>query len=87
MATKQLAENDQPLPSLVWNHTRDRVDIDLIKRSFKCCGILIQTDGSEDNMLFDYDNITNEIHNNNTDEENNNNESANEINEMDFNFD
>ncbi|CAG8598291.1 15580_t:CDS:2, partial [Dentiscutata erythropus] len=36
-----------------WN----RVDVDLIKRSFKCCGILIQTDSSEDNMLFDYDSL------------------------------
>lgn len=35
------------------------VDISIIQRSFKCCGISTARDGSEDNLIFDYDNIVN----------------------------
>ena len=35
----------------------DEVDEDLIRRSFKCCGISTNTDGSDDNDLFDYDKL------------------------------
>ncbi|CAG8770779.1 19621_t:CDS:1 [Cetraspora pellucida] len=33
----------------------DDIDIQLIQRSFKCCGISVANDGSEENLLFDYD--------------------------------
>ncbi|CAG8550322.1 2490_t:CDS:2 [Scutellospora calospora] len=36
-----------------WN----RIDTDLIRRSFKYCEISIQTDSSEDDMLFDYNSL------------------------------
>ena len=35
----------------------DEVSDDLIQRSFKCCGISTNIDGSEDDCLFDYDNL------------------------------
>uniref|UniRef100_U9UYM1 HTH CENPB-type domain-containing protein n=1 Tax=Rhizophagus irregularis (strain DAOM 181602 / DAOM 197198 / MUCL 43194) TaxID=747089 RepID=U9UYM1_RHIID len=35
----------------------DDVDKDLIRRSFKCCGVSTNTDGSKDNDLFDYDKL------------------------------
>ena len=35
----------------------ENVDPELIKRSFQCCGISINTDGSEDDLLFDYDRV------------------------------
>jgi hypothetical protein len=35
----------------------DEVDEGLIKRSFKCCGISTNTNGSEDDVLFDYDRL------------------------------
>lgn len=33
-----------------WN----AVDVNLIKRSFKCCGISNKRDGTEDDSIFDY---------------------------------
>ena len=36
--------------SKLWN----AIDINLIKRSFKCCGISNKRDGSEDDWIFDY---------------------------------
>jgi hypothetical protein len=54
----------------------DDVDEDLIRRSFKCCGVSTNTDGSEDNNLFDYDKLLgmpeddDEVDINNSDEEN-----------------
>ena len=35
------------------------VDISLIQKSFKCCGISVARDGSEDNLMFDYDSLLN----------------------------
>ena len=35
----------------------DEVSDDLIRRSFKCCGVSTKTDGSEDDCLFDYDSL------------------------------
>jgi hypothetical protein len=35
----------------------DGVSIDLIKKSFKCCGVSTKLDGSEDHLLFDFDKI------------------------------
>ncbi|CAB4386306.1 unnamed protein product [Rhizophagus irregularis] len=36
---------------------KDNVDEDLIRRFFKCCEVSTNTDGSEDNDLFDYDKL------------------------------
>jgi hypothetical protein len=55
----------------------DDVDEDLIRRSFKCCGVSTNTDGSEDNDLFDYDKLLgmpeddDEVDINNSDDEEN----------------
>jgi hypothetical protein len=35
----------------------DDVSSDLIKKSFKCCGVSTKLDGSEDDQLFDYDKV------------------------------
>lgn len=35
----------------------DEVSVDLIKKSFKCCGVSTKLDGSEDHLLFDFDKI------------------------------
>ena len=37
---------------IIW----EKVDPILICKSFKCYGILVKTDGLEDDMIFDYDN-------------------------------
>src|SRR5436190_15747661 len=42
----------------------DEVDEDLIQRSFKCCGISTKTDSSEDNYIFDYDELLDPADNN-----------------------
>ena len=36
-----------------WN----AVDPSLIRRSFKCCGISNEQDGSEEHLIFDYDKV------------------------------
>ena len=36
------------------NKSWNAVDVNLIKRSFKCCGISNKRDGTEDNWIFDY---------------------------------
>lgn len=36
------------------NRSWNAVDVNLIKRSFKCCGISNRRDGSEDGWIFDY---------------------------------
>jgi len=36
-----------------WN----AVDTNLIRKSFKCCGISNHRDGSEDGLIFDYDHL------------------------------
>ena len=36
-----------------WNE----VSVDLIRKSFKCCGISTKLDGSEDDQLFNYDEL------------------------------
>jgi hypothetical protein len=35
----------------------EEVDVDLIKKSFKCCGVSTKLDGSEDDLLFEYDKL------------------------------
>ncbi|CAI2195245.1 15648_t:CDS:2, partial [Funneliformis geosporum] len=33
----------------------DSINIEKIKKSFKCCGISVAKDGTEDDFIFDYD--------------------------------
>jgi hypothetical protein len=50
----------KPSYSLVCSWVKDaweKIDTNLIRRSFKCCGISVKTDGSEDDMIFDYDSL------------------------------
>ena len=35
----------------------DDVSVELIKKSFKCCGVSTKLDGSEDDQVFDYDKV------------------------------
>lgn len=52
----------KPLYSLLAEWVKDAwesLDPNLIKRSFKCCGISIAQDGSEDDWIFDYDKLSN----------------------------
>ncbi|CAG8584124.1 23686_t:CDS:2 [Gigaspora rosea] len=35
----------------------EALDPNLIRRSFKCCGISVASDGSEDEWIFDYDRL------------------------------
>jgi hypothetical protein len=37
------------------NDSWNAVDVNLIQRSFKCCGISNKRDGTEDELIFDYD--------------------------------
>ena len=37
----------------------DDIDINLIKKLFKCCDISVVRNGSEDNLVFDYDSLKN----------------------------
>ena len=43
--------------------TWDGVDIEKIKKSFKYCSISIAKDGTEDDLIFDYDLLNNENEN------------------------
>ena len=43
----------------------DEVNINLIQKSFKCCGISTEIDGSEDQFIFDYDKVLDEVNDNN----------------------
>jgi hypothetical protein len=36
----------------------EKINPSLIRKSFKCCGISIKTDGTEDDEIFDYNNLT-----------------------------
>ena len=37
--------------------SQEEVSVNLIKNSFKCCGIFIELDESKDDLLFDYENL------------------------------
>ena len=39
----------------------DEVSEDLIRKSFKCCGISTNIDGSEDDCLFEYDDLLDDM--------------------------
>lgn len=39
------------------NRSWNSIDINLIKRSFKCCGISNKRDGTEDDWIFDYNRL------------------------------
>ena len=41
--------------------SQDKVDNNLIQRSFKCCEILTKTNGSEDYYIFDYDKLSDPV--------------------------
>jgi hypothetical protein len=41
----------------------DNVDVEKIKKSFKCCGISVAKDGTEDDLIFDYDMLNDENEN------------------------
>ncbi|GES99374.1 pogo transposable element with KRAB domain [Rhizophagus clarus] len=50
----------RPTYSLVANWIKeswDSIDTNMIKRSFKCCGVLNSLDGSEDNLIFDFNKV------------------------------
>ena len=36
------------------NRSQNALDVSLIRRSFKCCGISNKRDGTEDDWIFDY---------------------------------
>ena len=74
----------KPSYSLVANWVKDSwdaIDPNMIKRSFKCCGISNNTNGSEDGLIFDFSKVENvnnpgrgveeenEDENNNTDDD------------------
>src|SRR4051794_24725337 len=39
----------------------DAIDINMIRRSFKCCGVSNATDGTEDNLIFDFDRLESRV--------------------------
>jgi hypothetical protein len=49
----------------------EKIDSNLICKSFKCCGISVKTDGSEDDLIFDYDNLMVDENKENEEDENN----------------
>src|SRR6266536_426333 len=52
----------RPSYSLVANWVKeswDAIDLNMIRRSFKCCGVSNATDGSEDGLIFDFSKIEN----------------------------
>ncbi len=67
--------------------TWEKVDPILICKSFKCYGISVKTDSSENNMIFDYDNLIDKNQENElldeTDKNNNNEDNCN--NEIEYN--
>src|SRR5688572_30508870 len=72
----------KPSYSLVSSWVKDvwkKVDSNLIRKSFKCCGISVKTNVSEGDMIFDYNDLMvdedkeNELSDEN-DEENNDND-------------
>ena len=44
------------------------IDVEKVKKSFKCCGISVAKDGTEDDFIFDYDLLNDENENPNDDE-------------------
>jgi hypothetical protein len=79
----------KPSYSLVCSWVKDaweKIDTSLIRRSFKCCGISVKTDGSEDDIIFDYDSLMADKENNNELIENNEfqEEDYNNWNEINF---
>lgn len=50
----------RPSYSLVCSWVKDSwddIDENLIKKSFKCCGVSVKTDGTEDDLIFDYEGL------------------------------
>ena len=54
----------RPSYSLVANWVKegwDAIDINMIRRSFKCCGISNATDGTEDTLIFDFNRLEDKV--------------------------
>src|SRR6266542_2341826 len=54
----------RPSYSLVANWIKegwDALDINMIRRSFKCCGISNATDGTEDTLIFDFNRLEDKV--------------------------
>ena len=50
----------KPSYSLIYSWVKtvwEKVDSSLIRKLFKCCGISINTDGTKDDEIFDYNNL------------------------------
>jgi TATA-binding protein-associated factor Taf7 len=50
----------RPTYSLVANWIKESwesIDTNMIRRSFKCCGVSNSLDGSEDNLIFDFNKV------------------------------
>ena len=65
-------------------NTWEKIDSNLIRKSFKCCGISVKTDSSENDMIFDYDDLmVNEDKENESSDEND--EENNDDDEIEYN--
>src|ERR1044071_3431895 len=54
----------RPSYSLVANWVKegwDAVDVNKVRRSFKCCGISNATDGTEDTLIFDFNRLEDKV--------------------------
>ena len=54
----------RPSYSLVANWVKeswDAVDVNKVRRSFKCCGISNATDGTEDTLIFDFNRLEDRV--------------------------
>ena len=38
----------------------DDIDSNLMRKAFKCCGVLVRMDGTEDELVFDYEGLVKE---------------------------
>ena len=68
----------------------DAIDINMIRRSFKCCGVSNATDGTEDALIFDFDKLENKVNRKNLgreveDERNENDTENSDENDSDYN--
>ena len=68
----------------------DAIDINMIRQSFKCCGISNATDGTEDALIFDFDKLENKVNRKNLgreveDERNENDTENSNENDLDYN--
>ena len=67
----------------------DAIDINMIRWSFKCCGVSNATDGTEDALIFDFDRLENKVNRKNLrreveDERNENDTENSDENDSDY---